>query len=66
MGDAVIVSTARTPIGTAFKGPLVEVGAYELGTRAVAEALRRSSVDPALVVQMMGGGMSTAVVLDVG
>ena len=29
MGDAVIVSTARTPIGTAFKGTLVDVDAFD-------------------------------------
>jgi len=55
MGDAVIVSTARTAIGTAFKGSLVDVGAFELGTRAVAEAVRRSGVDPALVDDVVLG-----------
>jgi acetyl-CoA C-acetyltransferase len=49
MTDAVIVSTARTAIGTAYKGSLVDVDAYDLGTRAVAEAVRRAGVDPALV-----------------
>src|SRR5918994_1377394 len=49
MADAVVVSTARTAIGTAFKGSLVDVDALELGTRAVAEAVRRSGVDPALI-----------------
>jgi Thiolase, N-terminal domain len=47
--DAVVVSTARTAIGTAFRGTLVDVDAFELGTRAVAEAVRRAAVDPALV-----------------
>ena len=49
MGDAVIIATARTAIGTAFKGTLVDVDAYELATRAVAEAVDRSGVDPALI-----------------
>src|SRR5262245_12137865 len=47
--DAVVVSTARTAIGTAFKGTLVDVDALELGTRAIAEAVRRAGIDPALV-----------------
>jgi acetyl-CoA C-acetyltransferase len=47
--DAVVVSTARTAIGTAFRGTLVDVDAFELGTRAVAEAVRRAGIDPALV-----------------
>ena len=49
MGDAVVASTARTAIGTAFKGSLLDVDAFELGTKAVAEAVRRSGVDSALV-----------------
>jgi acetyl-CoA C-acetyltransferase len=52
MGDAVIVATARTAIGTAFKGTLVDIDAYELATKAVAEAVRRSTeagIDPALI-----------------
>ena len=47
--DAVVVSTARTAIGTAFRGTLVDVDALELGTRAIAEAVRRAGIDPALV-----------------
>jgi acetyl-CoA C-acetyltransferase len=49
MPDAVVVSAARTAIGTAFRGTLVDVDAFELGTRAVAEAVRRSGLDPTLV-----------------
>jgi acetyl-CoA acetyltransferase family protein len=55
MGDAVVASTARTAIGTAFKGSLLDVDAFELGTRAVAEAVRRSGVDPALVDDVVLG-----------
>lgn len=55
MGDAVIVSTARTAVGTAFKGSLVDVDGLELGTQAVAEAVRRSGIDPALVDDVMLG-----------
>jgi acetyl-CoA C-acetyltransferase len=55
MGDAVIVSTARTAIGTAFKGTLVDVGAYELATHVIAEAVRRSGLDPQLVDDVVMG-----------
>jgi acetyl-CoA C-acetyltransferase len=55
MGDAVIVSTARTAIGTAFKGTLVDVDAFELGTHVVAEAVRRSGVDPTLIDDVILG-----------
>ena len=46
MPEAVIVATARTPIGTAFRGSLVDVDALTLGTAVVAEAVRRSGIDP--------------------
>ncbi|MGZ4704290.1 MAG: thiolase family protein, partial [Acidimicrobiales bacterium] len=55
MDDAVIVSSARTAIGTAFKGSLVDVDALELGTLAVAEAVRRSGIDPTLVDDVVLG-----------
>src|SRR5215831_11153442 len=55
MSDAVVVSTARTAIGTAFRGSLVDVDALELGTRAVAEAVRRAGIDPALVDDVVLG-----------
>ncbi len=48
MTDAVIISTARTAIGTAFKGSLIDVDGLELGTAVVAEAVKRSGIDPAL------------------
>ena len=55
MPDAVIVSTARTPIGRAFKGTLVDVDAFELAQHVVVAALRRSGLDPALVDDMVIG-----------
>ena len=53
--EAVIVSTARTAIGTAFKGSLVDVDPFELGTKAVAEAVRRAGIDPELVDDVVLG-----------
>ena len=55
MGDAVIVSTARTPIGTAYKGSLVSVDPFELATLVVAESVARSGLDPALVDDVVLG-----------
>ncbi|MFP3899221.1 MAG: thiolase family protein [Acidimicrobiia bacterium] len=55
MTDAVIVSTARTPIGTAGRGSLVDVDALELGTLALTEALARAGVDPSLVDDVVFG-----------
>lgn len=44
MTDAVIVAAARTPIGTARKGTLVDVSAFDLAKWAVGEALKRSGI----------------------
>lgn len=48
MPDAVIVSAARTAVGTAFKGTLANATVEELGTAIVAETVRRSRLDPRL------------------
>src|SRR5260370_9641734 len=53
--EAVIVSGARTAIGTAHKGSLVDVDALELGTKAVAEAVRQSGIAPELVDDVVMG-----------
>ena len=55
MGDAVIVSTARTAIGTARKGTLLDVSAFDLAKYAVGEALSRSGVDHADVDDLQMG-----------
>lgn len=44
MADAVVVSVARTAIGTARKGTLVDVSAFELAKWAAGEALKRSGI----------------------
>ncbi|MGW1028550.1 thiolase family protein [Streptomyces sp. NPDC002577] len=53
--EAVIVSGARTAIGTAYKGSLADVDALELGTAAVAEAVRRAGLAPELVDDVVMG-----------
>lgn len=62
MGEATIVATARTAIGTARKGSLTQVTAYDLGKWAVEEVQRRSGVpsedveDLVLGESLQGGG----------
>ena len=55
MGDAVIVSACRTAIGTARKGTLLDVTAFDLAKYAVAEALDRSGVPAADVDDIVLG-----------
>ncbi len=55
MNEAVIVSTARSPIGTAFKGSLLDVDAFELATRVIEESVRRAGIDPELVDDVVFG-----------
>ena len=55
MGDAVIVSACRTAIGTARKGTLLDVSAFDLAKYAVAEALERSGVPAADVDDIVLG-----------
>lgn len=46
MPEAIIVSTARTPIGTAYKGSLAGVDPFDLATIVVAESVARSGLSP--------------------
>ncbi|MGD0311321.1 MAG: thiolase family protein [Acidimicrobiales bacterium] len=55
MHEAVIVSTARSPIGTAFRGSLLDVDAFALGTHVVGESVRRAGIDPLLIDDVVMG-----------
>ena len=56
MPEAVIVSTARTPIGRAFKGSLIEMRPDDLAAIAVEAALAKlPELDPATVEDLMIG-----------
>ena len=55
MREAVIVSTARTPIGKAYRGAFNNTQAQALGGHAIAEAVRRAHVDPAEVGDVIMG-----------
>jgi len=45
MKDAVIVSTARTPIGKAYRGAFNDLSAPTLGASAVAAAVERAGIE---------------------
>ncbi len=53
--EAVIVATARTPIGRANRGAFNDTDATTLGGHVVAEAVRRAGVDPAEVEDVVFG-----------
>lgn len=59
MSDIVIVSAARTPIGS-FNGAFASVPAHELGRAAIAEALARAKLDAAEVSEVVLGQVLTA------
>lgn len=55
MREAVIVSTARTPIGKAYRGAFNDTQAQELAGHAIASAVARAGVDPAEVDDVIMG-----------
>ena len=55
MRHAVIVSTARTPIGRAFRGAFNETLPQALAGHAIAEAVRRAGVAPAEIDDVIIG-----------
>jgi acetyl-CoA C-acetyltransferase len=55
MREAVNVSTARTPIGRAYRGAFNDTQAQTLGGHAIAEAVKRAGVDPAEIDDVVIG-----------
>ena len=55
MADAVIVSTARTGIGKAFKGSLNLTHGAEMGGHVIKHAVERAGIDPAEVEEIIMG-----------
>ncbi len=53
--DAVIVSTARTPIGKAYTGALNDTHGAGLGGHAIRHAVERAGIDPAEVEDVILG-----------
>ncbi len=55
MTDAVIVSTARTPIGKAYRGGFNNLAGASLGAASVSEAIKRAGIDPAEIDDVIMG-----------
>ena len=55
MREAVIVSTARTPIGRAYRGAFNDTQAQQLGGHAIRHAVERAGVDPAEIEDVVMG-----------
>jgi acetyl-CoA C-acetyltransferase len=55
MADAVIVSTARTPIGRAYRGAFNNLHGATMGGHVVAESVKRAKVDASEVDDVMMG-----------
>ncbi|MEC9347112.1 MAG: acetyl-CoA C-acyltransferase [Pseudomonadota bacterium] len=55
MTDAVIVSTARTPIGKAFRGAFNNTHGATMGGHVVKHAVERAGIDPAEVEDVLMG-----------
>ncbi|KAF0202641.1 MAG: acetyl-CoA [Bacteroidetes bacterium] len=59
MREVVIVSAARTPIGS-FGGSLAGISAVELGTIAAKEAIKRAGIDPSEIDDVIVGNILSA------
>ena len=55
MREAVIVSTARTPIGKAYRGAFNATPSQALGAHAIRHAVQRANIDPAEVEDVIMG-----------
>ncbi|NNM74721.1 acetyl-CoA C-acyltransferase [Enterovirga aerilata] len=55
MREAVIVSTARTPIGKAYRGAFNDTQAQALGGHAIREAVSRAGIEPGEVEDVVMG-----------
>src|SRR5262245_61049196 len=58
MRDAVIVATARTPIGKAFRGAFNDTEAPALGGHVVRHAVARAGIEPGQVDDVLIGAAS--------
>ena len=60
MREAVIVSTARTPIGKAYRGIFNDTEAPTMGALAIAAAVERAGVDPVAVIRPASSARASA------
>ena len=59
MREAVIVSTARTPIGKAYRGGFNNLASPTLASHAIAAAVARAGVDPDRIEDCIMGSALT-------
>ena len=59
MREAVIVSTARTPIGKAFRGAFNDTHIVDMGGHVIKHAVERAGIDPAEVEDVTMGAART-------
>jgi acetyl-CoA C-acetyltransferase len=57
--DAVIVSTARTPIGRAYKGAFNATPGATLGALSLAPAIERAGIEPGMIDDVVWGAVLT-------
>ena len=55
MREAVIVSTARTPIGKAYRGAFNDTQAQALGGHVIKHAVERAKIDPESIQDVIMG-----------
>ena len=55
MAEAVIVSTARTPIGKAYRGAFNNTHGADMAGHVIAHAVKRAGVEPAEVEDVIMG-----------
>ena len=60
MKEAVIISTARTPIGIAFKGSLNNIKSPSMMGHSIRHAVERAGVDPGMIEDVVIGSVLTA------
>jgi acetyl-CoA C-acetyltransferase len=60
MREAVIVSTARTPIGVAFRGALNNIKSPTMMGHAIQHAVSRAGIDPNMIEDTVIGSVLTA------
>ncbi len=60
MKDAAIVSTARTPIGSAFRGSLNNIKSPTMTAHAISHAVDRAGVDPKEIDDVIIGSVLTS------
>jgi len=60
MSDAVIVSTARTPIGRAFRGALNNIKSPTMAAHAIRHAVERSRIEPGEIDDVVLGTVLAA------